>query len=206
MLHYSVPVIPKLAMTAIRSCAGTGMVKGCKMLQIVKRGHTWNMTRDEYAENEGHHAKDDQFPEDKELSKLGKRIFTRKCPCAWSFPDTCRGCNQSGSHSTTTNYSDEPYDYGFDLPDRRDEYIDQTDESITITIVRHWESDDGGERVSFKCSFNITRANETTYLPIGIDESKAREIARLMYPEDEVASQDVYETRAIELAEMRMGA
>lgn len=123
------------------------------------------------------------------------------------------------------SYDEEPHDYGFDLPDVRDEYISKDGGKVSIVIVRHWyQPDEDYEATSrFKVSFNIIYDNEVpkdtedgvkifvrnhvvTELPIGVDESKAYDIAHLMYEEDVEASDSIRELRAMENAERRMGA
>ena len=98
-------------------------------------------------------------------------------------------------------------DYGYDLPDTREEYIDQTGESVKIRIVRHYyQPDDDQAETSFRVSFDIIRAGQTTQLPTGTDQSTAENIARQLYPEDEEASQEIADMRAEEAAERRAGA
>ncbi len=105
------------------------------------------------------------------------------------------------------------YDYGFELPDVRDEYICKDGATIKILINRHWGYGqyDEDEEPTFQVSFDIIRKDElhgqeVTHLPIGTREEQACEIARKLYEEDEEESQAIYEMRAEEAAERRMGA
>lgn len=112
------------------------------------------------------------------------------------------------------DYDEEPHDYGFDLPDTRHEFITKDGGHVSISVCHHWyqsneDYDDAPPR--FKVSFTIVYRNENsnhqvTELPIGIDESKAYDIAHTMYEEDVEASGSIREMRAEEAAERRMGA
>ena len=124
------------------------------------------------------------------------------------------------------DYEDEdgrPHDYGFDLPDTRHEFITKDGGHVSISVHRHWYTDEDEDReANFKVSFTIVytnefdercedgertvRKNEITELPIGVDEGKAYDIAHLMYEEDVEASDSIREMRAEEWAERRMGA
>ena len=100
-------------------------------------------------------------------------------------------------------------DYGFDLPDERYAYYDKSGEQVSLHIVRDWHNEDEyGEldEPSFKARWKTVRGSEVTNLPLGVDESKAIKIAKMMYPEDRRASQDLWDLRREEEAERRMGA
>lgn len=102
-----------------------------------------------------------------------------------------------------------PYDYGFDLPDQRYSYYDKSGQEVQIWILRDWRMEDEyGEydEPRFDVRWKIVRGSEETLLPKGLHESKAIEIAEKMYPVDRRASRDLWELRAEEEAERRMGA
>lgn len=106
------------------------------------------------------------------------------------------------------DYDDEPYDCGFDLPDNRHSFY-SNGELVKVNIVRHWYQDEYHERTLFKVSFDIVKGKEITHLPIGCDESKARDIAHQLYEQtdgDIEDSNDWNDTQAIYDAERRMGA
>lgn len=101
-----------------------------------------------------------------------------------------------------------PYDYGFDLPDQRDSYYDTSGELVTIQIVRHWHCRDhyNAYYPDYDCSFDISRGQVRTSLPIGCDQAKAEQIARVLYAEDAEATRQHHADLAIQLAELRTGA
>ena len=98
------------------------------------------------------------------------------------------------------------HDYGFDLPDTRDEYYDTGGELVAIKIDRHWHHNEDGKPCYFVRSFTIARKDEVISLPIGVSEAKAQAIAREMYPEDAASSEELRELREEEAAERRAGA
>ena len=100
------------------------------------------------------------------------------------------------------------YDHGFDLPDVRYEYIDKEGVTIKVEIVRHWyQPDDEQADTQFKVSFNLYRKGRLeSSLPIGVTESKAIEVAKVLWEEDEEESRQIQEMRAEEEAERKMGA
>jgi hypothetical protein len=107
-------------------------------------------------------------------------------------------------------YEDEPHDYGFDLPDTRHEFITKDGGHVSISVQRHWYTNEDDEQ-DFKVSFTIIHKDENgkhqvTELPIGIDESKACDIAHFMYKEDVEASDEIREMNAMYEVERRMGA
>lgn len=99
------------------------------------------------------------------------------------------------------------HDYGFDLPDTRHTFYDTAGEAVKVNIVRHWRSSEyDDEETTFDCSFDIIRGHEVTNLPIGINESKAVDIAHTLYTEDEEATNSYNEIEAEYAAERRLGA
>lgn len=101
------------------------------------------------------------------------------------------------------------HDYGFDLPDERYSYYDKSGEVVSIHILRDWKmGDEEGEydEPQFDVRWKIVRGGEITTLPKGVREDTAVDIAHKMYPIDRRASKDLWELRAMEDAERRMGA
>ncbi len=99
-------------------------------------------------------------------------------------------------------------DYGFDLPDTRHVFF-SNDEKVSVKIVRHWYQDEEDCYTQFKVSFDITKGDVVTHLPVGTDESKACKIAHELYEQteediEETESWNSYETQSA--AEQRVGA
>ena len=100
-------------------------------------------------------------------------------------------------------YDDEPYDYGFDLPDKRYKFTDIFGVEVFIKINRHYFG--WGDEMDWYPTFDIIYGDNITSLPKGIDQSKAIDIAHIMYKEDEeeTAERDAYEAECER--ERRMG-
>ena len=120
------------------------------------------------------------------------------------------GIRASRPHNTNTlgNYTRDDLDYGFDLPDCREEYIDTEGANVRVIINRHWYQPDDEEsdhqfKVSFslerktmRASVNQLRGGQRIDLPIGTDESLAITIAKILWEEDEEATQKIQDMRA----------
>ena len=111
------------------------------------------------------------------------------------------------------DYDEEPYDYGFDLPDTRHEFITKDGGNVCVNIVRNWYIDEDEDReAQFKVSWDIhysnpdTRVSKEINLPIGSTEDQAITIAHTLWEEDEEGTRGIQEMRAEEEAERRMGA
>ena len=102
-------------------------------------------------------------------------------------------------------------DYGFDLSDTRTEYISKDQGNIEISIQRHWYASEDLDEPNFKVSWLIIHKSDQgiiskVELPIGSTQEQAEAVARELWPEDQEASQGIYEMRAEEEAERRAGA
>lgn len=105
----------------------------------------------------------------------------------------------------------EDYDYGWDLDDVREEYIDDEGQDISLVIERVWYHRDDceycDEEMDFYCLWSIKVDGKTVLtFPRGKDEDEARAAMEKLYPRDEKASHDLEESLSIERVERRMGA
>lgn len=100
-------------------------------------------------------------------------------------------------------------DVGFELPDIRHTFITTDGKTVQVQIHRQWftrDDDYGDGEPDYYCYFSISAGSECTVLPKGVDQSKAEEIAHLMYEQDDEATSSWDDTQAIYEAERRMGA
>lgn len=90
---------------------------------------------------------------------------------------------------------EEPYDYGFDLPDIRYRFIALDGLEVTVRIIRHWFLDEDGDSDWYP-TFQIRHGNDIIDLPRMVNEWKASEIAELMFGIDEEETELVREMEA----------
>ena len=109
----------------------------------------------------------------------------------------------------------EVHDYGFDMPDIRHTFIARTQEDdpedfpkITVRIQRHWQPHpEDPDSMQYKCSFDIFKDDQLVLqMPIGTREEQAREVAHILFQEDEEQTNALLDIMAMERAEQRVGA